>query len=472
MPLDSGIAAARGVAVAVLVLILARPLVAMLRHAPPRTRALVWLGLLPPLLTPAVVVGYAYAGGVFAWSLDPVGKEVIYVLLLGSKHLPVGAIALLLVPSPLTPEARHCRALLAVRPGRAGRRRIAHGWKNLPGPPVLAGALVFLLVFGEFEMASLLGVRTWTVTLFEAHAGGLELGESLRLAAVPFVVESCLLVASLAGLFAVVRRTDRAAGSEACRSRGRGGLLAWCVLLSAFAIASGFPGVRLLSGLLSGFRLLLENFNLGKDILASLLFGGSAAALAWLAAAGVLKSTRRVPLSVIGAFALPGLVGPLVLGLAVLALFQLPGLSRLYDSPLPLTIAQTLILLPMALLLRIVVVPRIPDTGLKLAAMLSTGRTTRTRAWSSKIAWQVRGRRVALAVFLLLCWGYFDLTAASLLAPSSMTPVFVRLYNLMHYGESTVLSAMVAVVMLVPVLLLLASGCAWRLLSMRQVRHG
>jgi hypothetical protein len=79
---------------------------------------------------------------------------------------------------------------------------------------------------------------------------------------------------------------------------------------------------------------------------------------------------------------------------------------------------------------------------------------------------------VALAVFLLLCWGYFDLTAGSLLAPSSMTPVFVRLYNLMHYGESTVLSAMVAVVMLVPVLLLLASGCVWRLLSMRQVRHG
>jgi len=337
---------------------------------------------------------------------------------------------------------------------------------------VLGGTLVFLLVFGEFEMASLLGVKTWTVTLFDAHAGGLDLGDSLRLAATPFLVDACLLAAALAGLCALLRRTGGVTGQEESGARGRAGLLAWGVLLSAFVIASGVPGFLLVPRLTAGIRLLLENATLGKDVLSSLLFAGTAATLAWLGAAGLMRSTRRAPLGLIGVLTLPGLLSPLVLGLAVLALFQLPGLARLYDSPLPLTVCLTWILLPPALLLRLVVAPRRPEAGLDLAAMLHAAGTARARSWSSRITWQVRGRRVALAVFLLLSWGYFDLTAASLLAPSNMTPVFVRLYNLMHYGESAVLSAMVAVVMLVPVLLLLASRGLWRLLSMRQVRHG
>jgi ABC-type Fe3+ transport system permease subunit len=286
------------------------------------------------------------------------------------------------------------------------------------------------------------------------------------------MVEACLLGATLAGLSVLLRRTAGGNGQESSSARRRTNLAAWCILVSTLAIASGYPALRLLSGLLAGFEVLLENFTLGRDVLASSLFGGAAAALAWLLAASFLRRGRRARLSLIGGLALPGLLGPLVLGLAVLTVFQLPGLATVYDTPLPLTFAQTLILLPLALLLRVAVVPTNPDDGVKLAEMLFAARTARARSWSSRITWYLRGRRLALAIFLLFCWGYYDLTAASLLAPSDMTPVFVRLYNLMHYGESAVLSAMVVVVMTVPILLFIASAGLWRLLSTWRMSHG
>ena len=43
---------------------------------------------------------------------------------------------------------------------------------------------------------------------------------------------------------------------------------------------------------------------------------------------------------------------------------------------------------------------------------------------------------------------YFELVVATLLAPAPLTPASVRLYNLMHYGHSAVLSAMVAIMLL------------------------
>ena len=48
---------------------------------------------------------------------------------------------------------------------------------------------------------------------------------------------------------------------------------------------------------------------------------------------------------------------------------------------------------------------------------------------------------------------YFEVAAASILAPASMTPVMVRLYNLMHYGRDTMLSAYVVVVVAAPLLI-------------------
>ena len=50
-------------------------------------------------------------------------------------------------------------------------------------------------------------------------------------------------------------------------------------------------------------------------------------------------------------FSLPGLLGPLVLSLAILGLFQLPGFRVLSESLVPLILALVLFVLPRAVIL-------------------------------------------------------------------------------------------------------------------------
>ena len=70
------------------------------------------------------------------------------------------------------------------------------------GGPVAAFAVVFLFAFAEFEMASLMVVKSWTVALFDAHAGGLALSESLRRMPGPLLCEA----AAIATAFVVLGR--------------------------------------------------------------------------------------------------------------------------------------------------------------------------------------------------------------------------------------------------------------------------
>jgi len=55
------------------------------------------------------------------------------------------------------------RAWPLIREWRRGRRRLLSARTS-----GVCAAFVFLFAFGEFEIASLLGVKTWTVALFDA----------------------------------------------------------------------------------------------------------------------------------------------------------------------------------------------------------------------------------------------------------------------------------------------------------------
>jgi ABC-type Fe3+ transport system permease subunit len=93
------------------------------------------------------------------------------------------------------------------------------------------------------------------------------------------------------------------------------------------------------------------------------------------------------------------------------------------------------------------------------------------RGRARRLLWELRARRRFLVLFLLCCWGYFDLTASAVLAPPAMTPALVRLYNLMHYGRMAALSAMVCAVFCVPLLAFFVAEGAHRL-SRRLTAHG
>src|SRR5207249_1733823 len=113
-----------------------------------------------------------------------------------------------------------------------------------------------------------------------------------------------------------------------------------------------------------------------------------------------------------------------------------------YDSPLPLLIALTILLLPFALLLRSLLHALRAGSAIHLATLLREASRGGLRRNGGRLQWELQTRKRFWMGFLLFCWAYFDLTASSLLAPSGMTPVFVRLYNLTHYGQSAVLSAL------------------------------
>ena len=55
-------------------------------------------------------------------------------------------------------------------------------------------------------------------------------------------------------------------------------------------------------------------------------------------------------------------------------------------------------------------------------------------------------------VLLFFLLAYSELVASAILAPPGMTTAPARLYNLMHYGQTAVLSAMVLAAFLAPLL--------------------
>jgi hypothetical protein len=185
---------------------------------------------------------------------------------------------------------------------------------------------------------------------------------------------------------------------------------------------------------------------LGRELAASVVFALIASGVATGIAAVVRKSSTGSLLLVA-----PGLFGALIVSLLLLALFQLPLLRALYDTPLPLGLALTLLLIPLALLLGAL--------WLRASPALHIARQTGSR----RLLWELSTRPRVIAAGILFCWAYFDFTASSILAPTGFTPVFVRLHNLAHYGQTAVLSAMMLAAFATPILVLLLTGTTWRL---------
>ena len=415
-------------------------------------RRIAWILLLAPYFTPVLLTGYAYANFSLSLIHHPAINTIFYSALLWWKFTPIAAVILYFTPAPISAEAIHCRRLTS-----AGSR--FGDWTFLiragcAGGPVAAFAVVFLFAFAEFEMASLMIVKSWTVALFDAHAGGLALSESLCRTLGPLLCEAI----AIATAFVVLGRrqvipTRRIEGN--CASRW----FAWCHLVIAFVLVLVIPAAMVLWGTIRGFGLLMENFVLSREILASLLFAIGASTLAglavfWLGAAARGRSIGSIFCKVILAAAVfAGLLGSLVLSLTVLAAVQLPGLISLRDTPVPLIFTLGLVLLPMALVLKRVLELTAHQSALHLTTLMQKSRAV------CELTWKLSTSGKFWVMVLLFVWAYWDLMASSILAPIGMTPVTVRLYNLMHYGQIAALSAMTCAAFAAPIfILLLALG--------------
>ena len=471
-----------------------------------RQRRLAWMALLIPFLCPELWAGYAWKDfavrlantgcwslfpfSMFAWSTPAVATrdaavdELLLDLLLFFRAIPVGTVSMYFAPPPpLTREALYCRKL-ALLASTTLTRSASEGVKAFPRwrfglvwavygrfyTAVPATVLMFLVAFQEFELASLIGRPAWTVWLFDAQVGGLMIAESLRLAVLPVVCQSIALLPVL--WLILTSRLDPSRKRQPTRQSSRRMQFAlWSVVLLGITITCIVPAILVRGGTLDGLRRVIQNslqfHMLLKEIFIGMAYALTAAVIAALIAASLIRRARSSRLAAASVFvaALPGLVGSLVLGLALIQLLQIPLARFAYKTPLSLLAGLILFLLPRAMALRLLLSSTGNSAGLHLAKLLRESGAVAVRDTAREIAWQTRWRGEFWSVVLLSYWVYFDLTLAYLLAPVTIVSAPVMLYNQMHFAKNAILSALVFLTVLVPVLIFTAAAAARRFLS-------
>jgi ABC-type Fe3+ transport system permease subunit len=408
--------------------------------------------LVLPLLTPSLLTAYAYTRWALPLIHQPAAKEALYSTLVFLKWAPLAMLITWLFPPAVSAISAYTFRLSKPSRWLVLKFRLRH----FAGAPALAFAAVFFFAFHEFELASLLGIETWPVQLFDAHAGGVDWTETLKLAAPPLIVQ-CTFVVMLGLLLTSLPSTvtDADFSIRQLSSFGRG--IAWAAALLSGGAITLFPLGMIAPQALVGLPDALRSFSLVREVLASALFGVTGGLTAWAA-------SRRFTGKGAFAAALPGLLGPLAVALLTLRLFQF-GPAGLYDSPLPLLFALTAVFLPLALLLQRLFVRARTGTGVFL--------TQASPSW--RPAWVAGAGRIqffAIAILILAAW--CELSATAILAPPGMTTASIRLHNLMHYGQSHALSSMAVISFSVPFLLIiiLYSGIHWAIAIHDRGLHG
>ena len=450
MPPDLWPSLGRAVLLSFLALLLNRallPVLANIRLAPGR-RILLWAAIMAPFFTPPLLTAYAYTKPFLHLSRHPWLEELAYECLLFCRVYPLGLLAGHLLPRRLTSEGEFCYGLVR----RENRRPFHFRWRHGEPVTLVSALLVFLYAFHEFEMASLLLRPAWTVEIFDAQAQGYALGETWKRLWLVTLLQVGLLGAVFHLVWAGEDQMDWDPRPPARRSRW----LFWFYLSAAALVMTVVPFILVGAEAQRGLARLPEAFSMHAEIGSSLKVAFVAATLAYLGARQLMRLRSGWWL---GLFLLPGLSGTLLLSLSVLRLVQLPGVIAVRDEPVPLVLGLSLYLLPI----------------LTLLVALARGRESSEAGWS-----------VTLTPFPPLVWSYFkaphlgiwaagfylayfEVTASAILAPASMaSPVMVRLYNLMHYGRATMLSAYVVAAVAVPLAVLaLATALGYGLRSRR-----
>jgi hypothetical protein len=370
-----------------------------------------------------------------------------YELRVWLRYAPLALVALWLVPPPMSAAALHC-VRLGVR--LSWWRRVRWRMVSLGAGLWLGAALVFLFAFQEFEFATTWNVRSWTVALFDAQVGGLALVDALQLAIFPVVIQLVVLAA----IFFRFRSQPESpnAGHEHTPIRwlpAFWGIAVFCaplLVLGPAAIVIAFePGV-----MASLFRVAPW-----REIGNATGLGLAATALAWPLAGGTVARGRGWLLLL-----LPGLFGPLLCGLLLLAASACPGLEVMRDSVFLPVFGLILTMLPYAVLLRWGLHATADAPSLHIARFIGARRPL----------WKMEGWPRLAALLLLFYFAYADFTINSLLAPPQFVSVGVRLLNLLHYGFSSALVAMYLMATLAPLLAAGLTMLAAHLYARRRVR--
>jgi hypothetical protein len=331
LAIPTALAVVRACAIAALAVSAALPARRWLRGLSPLALRSAFAATALVFFTPAMLAGYGWLPTVARWPGGSAAREVFYCSMLWVRFTPIAALALWFANPGPGATATHCMRLVG---GGGWRWRL----RELGTGPWLAGGVVFLFAFQEFDLATSWGIRSWTVALFDAQVGGLALGKSLRLALPALCVELGIIALLLLTIRRLQpRRTDRE------RTVPRKSWTAVLQYAIAPALFVALPAWFVLRLGFDGFATWMQNLTLTREMTNSLVLAIVCALFAWLLAA--LAGRRTAIL-----LAAPGLLGPLLLSLLLASTAR--HLGAIGRTALPLVLAIVLQLLPLALLLR------------------------------------------------------------------------------------------------------------------------
>ena len=439
--------------------------------------------LLAPFLFPELLVGYSYRN--LALSSPRLAEGLCLGLLL-FRIVPVGVITLNASPSALASySAIHCRWLLwqaNLRSRREAWQFVLCLWHGPIRRALPALGLMSLVAFQEFELAALLQTASWTDWFIAAQRVGLDRREMLMQSMWPVLMQLPLIAGVI---YWTVREHD--SGAEQNDELASSGAFDWvaksylalavvcgCLIPMGFLSSNLFGGIKLIASQRSQLTGLLHEMVIAAAV--SVCAGVTAWSISrWLTS----NRDRAWFRNGLRGFLLPGLAGSLLLSLATGALFQQSWLRPFYDTPLPWVLVLIVWLLPRAVVAQLWIRSTSQTEGIHLAELLAqselpiqgttneAGDKTSTRTpvrRTSLLRFRLRDQPRRLAIGLLCYWAYLDLSSAYLLAPSGMSSGLVRLYNFMHFGRTSALSAEATLFFGFPII------AAWLVLLIQRTR--
>jgi iron(III) transport system permease protein len=389
-------------------------------------------------------------------------------------------------------------ALLAASPSRV---LLQITWRRSLVAVFVAVVWVVIVCLGEMTVTDLFQIRTFAEEVYVQTAGGAiwdlaggagEPVQPLELSQRSFLVAVLLLVVLLAPAIVLclrlVRRWQRAATARRWTIQPRqGGLVGTAVLLILFMLiglplgslcyhAGGYTE-RTAEGYLAHWSLVKGLLTVARapvlharEFLHTAIIAAASASAAVIASVGLgLWATFHFSGKAAAGFAaamLAAVPGPLV-GLWTIHVLNQPPesplafLAVLYDEDefgVAPWLVQTLRVLPFAVLVAVPAMLGTPRGLLETASLDGMGICGKIRHVFLPLHW--RSFAVAWLVALVLALG--ELPATVLVVPPGVTPLSVRIFNLVHYGVDDQLAGLVlfvwtAVLILTAVIVLLAT---------------
>ncbi|QDU78792.1 hypothetical protein Pla110_04960 [Polystyrenella longa] len=426
---------------------------------------LIWGALLAPFFCPDLLVGYAYYNFSLSLIHHPGWNEFFYGFLVVLKTVPVATVLLhFSPPAPLSAEGLYCRDLIS---GEAASVSKSRQWESLrhwlwwfrgPGLRLLpAGGLTFLVAFQEFEICSLMNTTAWTLWLFDARAIGWESENIFRFGSFPLAIELCVLMAAVGTYLYISKFANRAMCLVPTQPSSLWRGTTWAYLMLAFVLIVAIPIGLVFRGTLSGWTVFLTNQSLLRETGYACAFAVAAGLLAhgtavYWAGRGQLGGWSKVGLFLI---CLPGLCGSFLMSLALFELFQQEPFHHLYDTPFPLVLGLYLFVLPRAVLIQFIRRDVVQREPLFLGKLLRSSPSATQQRSGLQLRWEQQWWPQFWCLLPVFFWAYFEMTTPSILASPATTPAPLRLYNFMHYGQGTGLSAMLSAIITAPCLLIL-----------------